>query len=249
MAESLEDQPFVAGPAVATSTTAGVHAVPLTVAKPTDAEPTAGIIVIQDAFGVAPPMVAATERFAQQGYLAVAPHLYHRTAAGPFSDFEAARPHMMKLNGADIAHDIADAREYLDAAGIMARRIGIVGFCMGGTVSLWQAADGDFAASVTFYGGGVGKPRWEGVPAGLESGAALRSPWLGLYGDKDQSIPVADVEKLRDLALGTGQPTSIVRYPTVGHAFATDPSSPKFDAQAAADAWAHAISWLDAHLR
>lgn len=236
-------------PAVQTTRTVGVHAVPLTVSRPVKGAPTAGIVVIQDALGISPSMVEATRRLARQGYLAVAPHLYHRTASEPFEDFDAAKPHMAKLNGADLAHDIADARDYLDAAGIAASGVGIVGFCMGGTVSLWQAASGDFAASVTFYGGGVGQSRWKGVPAGLESGAQLRCPWLGLYGDKDRSITIEQVEELRGVTAATGLPTSIVRYPNAGHAFATDPAARTFVADAAADSWAHALGWFDAHLR
>ena len=239
-----------AGPAVQTTQTAGIHGVPLAVSRPAgDDEPAAGIVLIQDALGMAPPMIEATRRLARQGYLTVAPHLYHRTTDEWFTDFEPARAHMAKLNGAELAHDIADAREYLDASGIPSSAVGIVGFCMGGTVSLWQAASGDFAASVTFYGGGVAQERWPGVPTGLESGAELRCPWLGLYGDLDRSITVEQVEQLRGIVAGTGFPTSIVRYANAGHAFSTDPDAATYVADAAEDSWAHAIGWFDAHLR
>lgn len=253
MADTLSEQSEAAGdatgPAIDTTQTVGVHAVPLTVSRPAGERPDAGIVVIQDAFGLSPSMIEATRRIARQGYLAVAPHLYHRTSDGPLADFDSAKPHMTKLNAANLAHDIADAREYLDAAGIAPSHVGIVGFCMGGTVSLWQAADGDFAASVTFYGGGVAQSRWPGVPAGLESGAALRCPWLGLYGDKDRSITVKQVEELRGVTGATGLPTGIVRYANAGHAFATDPTARSYVADAAADSWAHALGWFDAHLR
>jgi carboxymethylenebutenolidase len=249
MADFLSSFALDSEPAVQTSRTAGVRGVPLTVSRPIGDAPVAGIVVIQDAFGISPAMVAAARRLAQQGYLAVAPHLFHRTTDESFADFDSAKPHMSKLNGGDLSVDVTDAREYLDAAGIPATSVGIVGFCMGGTVSLWQAASGDFAASVTFYGGGVAEGRWKGVPAGLESGAQLRCPWLGLYGDKDRSITVEQVEQLRVVAAATGMPTSIVRYPNAGHAFATDPGSGTFGADAAADSWAHAIGWFDAHLR
>src|SRR5699024_7560227 len=98
----------------------------------------------------------------------VAPHLYHRVADEPPATLQAARPLMASLNGPDVAHDLADARDYLDSEGIVAARIGIVGFCMGGTISLWAASTMDLGAAVTFYGGGVGESRWEGVPAGLD---------------------------------------------------------------------------------
>lgn len=231
-----------------TTQTTGVHGVPLTATVPAG-EFSAGIVVIQDALGVGDALASATARLAADGYLAVAPHLYHRVAEEPVTTFDEARPLMASLNGPDMTHDIADARGYLDAAGIEPEHMGIVGFCMGGSVSLWQAASGDFAASVTFYGGGVSKARWKGVPSGLESGAALTCPWLGLYGDKDRSITVDEVEQLRTVVGATGLPTSIVRYANAGHAFALDPQSPNYVADSAADAWGHALSWFDAHLR
>src|SRR5690606_4540458 len=101
------------------------------------------------------------------------PHLYHRTTDEWFPSFEPAKGHMAKLNGDDLAHDVADAREYLEAADIPAAAVGIVGFCMGGTVSLWQAASGGFAASVTFYGGGGGHVQ---VLNGLHGGAVAGDP-------------------------------------------------------------------------
>lgn len=240
-----------------TTRTTGLHGVPLTVGVPAHvpaasadaAAPLAGVVVIQEAFGVAPSLVGACERLARRGYVAVAPHLYHRTASEPFDDFAAAAPHMRKLRGEDIAHDIADARGYLDAAGVAREQLGIVGFCMGGTIALWQATSGDFAAAVTFYGGGIAEPRWPGVPAGLEAGAGLRCPWLGLYGDLDTSITVDQVEELRAVTAKADYPTSIVRYPDAGHAFANDPASPRYVAQAAVDSWARALDWFDAHLR
>lgn len=233
-----------------------MHGVPLSASIPAgegadepSTAPAAGIVVIQDAFGVTDALIAATARFATDGYVAVAPHLYHRKADAPVADFESARPLMTSLNAEGLAHDIADAIDYLDAAGIEKEHMGIVGFCMGGSVSLWQAASGDFGASVTFYGGGVSESRWKGVPPGLESAAALACPWLGLYGDKDRSISIDEVEKVRATVATTGMPTSVVRYANAGHAFALDPAAPQYVADSAADAWAHAMSWFDAHLR
>lgn len=229
------------------TTIKGRHRVPLTACVPES--PTEGIVVIQDAMGVTDALVAALQRLAADGYLAVAPHLYHRVAKKPAREFAEAEPLMRTLNGPDLAHDIADAVDYLDAAGIPAASRGIVGFCMGGTVSLWQAAEGDFGAAVTFYGGGVSKKRWKGVPPGLESAPAISCPWLGLYGDKDRSIRVEEVEELREITDALPVHTSILRYANAGHAFALDPEAKNFVPDAAADSWAHALNWFDAHLR
>lgn len=228
--------------------TYGVHGTPLTVTAP-DGQVRGGILVIQEAYGVNDHIAAVTRKLAAQGYLAVAPHLYHRIAEAPADTFQAARPLMRSLNGDDLRRDLEDAVEYLTAADVDSDRIGIVGFCMGGTVALWAAATLPVAAAVTFYGGGIAEPRWPGVPAGLESGANLRAPWLGLYGDKDSSIPVQQVEALRSTFGSSGVAATIVRYPDAGHAFATDPASPKHVPGAAQDAWNRTLSWFDAHLR
>jgi carboxymethylenebutenolidase len=228
--------------------TAGVHGVPLTVSVP-DGPMRGGIIVVQEAYGVNEHIAAVTRKLAAQGYLAVAPHLYHRVADAPVDTFPAARPLMSSLNGDDLRHDLDDALEYLTAGGVDGDRIGIVGFSMGGTVALWSAATLPVAAAVTFYGAGISKPRWRGVPAGLESAAGLRAPWLGLYGDKDRSITVDEVERLRSTLGSSGVAATIVRYPDAGHAFATDPDSSKHVPEAAKDAWSRALSWFDAHLR
>ncbi len=225
----------------------GVHGVPLTVCSP-GTEPRGAIVVIQEAFGVGEPIVDVTRKLAAQGYLAIAPHLYHRVAGEAVTTFAKARPLMGTLRGDDIRHDLTDALDHATAQGIPAGNTGMVGFCMGGTITLWAASQWQLAAAVTFYGSGVSAARWPGVPAGLESAAELRTPWLGLYGDKDTSISVDEVETLRGVVADADVPTAIVRYADAGHAFATDPSSPHYVADAARDAWARSLAWFDAHV-
>ncbi len=222
--------------------------VPLAVATP-EGPVRGGIVVVQEIYGVNEHILAATSALAAQGYLAVAPHLYHRVTVEAIGDYQAARPLVHGLTAESLRADVGDALEFLADAGVDGDRIGILGFSMGGTVALWAAASLPVAAAVSFYGGGIDKPRWPGVPAGLESGGQLRAPWLGLYGDKDRSIPVQQVEALRGTFGSSGVAATIVRYPDAGHAFASDTRSPKYRAEAAADAWNRALSWFDAHLR
>jgi carboxymethylenebutenolidase len=231
-----------------TVTMAGANGVPLTVSRP-DGVVRGGVIVVQEAYGVNAHIAAVTAKLAGQGYVAVAPHLYHRAGDPTPDTFAAARPLLTRLNGDEMAVDLAAALDHLTGEGVDDDRIGIVGFCMGGTVALWAAATLPVAAAVTFYGAGISSPRWPGVPAGLESAASLRAPWLGLYGDADSSITIKEVEALRSTLGSSGVAAQIVRYPGAGHAFATDPASPKQVPEAAADAWSRALSWFDAHLR
>ncbi|WP_051461350.1 dienelactone hydrolase family protein [Tomitella biformata] len=220
---------------------------PLTIARPTGT-PRAGIVIVQEAWGVTPYIDWLATTFAGGGYLAAAPHLYHR-AGDPViedHDFSKARPVMATLTGDGIAEDIGNAVAFLRAGG--ASKVGIIGFCMGGTIALWSAAHADVDAAVTFYGSGIAESRWPGLESGLETAASVRVPWLGLYGDKDQSIPVEQVEALRTAIESVNAPTQIVRYPTAGHAFASASGSPRHVRDAAEDAGIRTREFFAAHL-
>jgi carboxymethylenebutenolidase len=220
---------------------------PLTILQP-DGEPRGGIVVVQEAFGVNEHLVDIGTRLAAEGWLAVLPHLFHRTgdAILPYDDFQQVMPHMQALTAEQILSDVDDALAALAAAGVPPERTGIIGFCMGGNVALVTATRRDLAAAVTFYGGGVAKGRFGFRPL-IEEAPGLRAPWLGLYGDLDQSIPVDDVEALREAAASSGQPTEIVRYADAGHGFNCDRRG-DYHAPSADDAWARALAWFDTHL-
>ena len=126
------------------------------------------------------------------------------------------------------------------------RQIGIVGFCMGGSVVFLAAARRSLGAGVTFYGGGVSQGRF-GMPPLIELAAELKTPWLGLYGDSDQSIPVDDVEALRAAVAAAPVPTEIVRYPDADHGFHCDARSSYHEASAK-DGWRRTLEWLGSHL-
>jgi carboxymethylenebutenolidase len=79
-------------------------------------------------------------------------------------------------------------------------------------------------------------------------GAEIRSPWLGLYGDQDQSIPVDDVERLREIASTRPVPTEVVRYVEGFHGFNCDDRPSVFNAEIATDARARLLAWFDEHL-
>ena len=87
-----------------------------------------------------------------------------------------------------------------------------------------------------------------GFPSGLELGEQIQVPWLGLYGDLDQSIPVDDVEQLRERAAARPVPTEVVRYEQGLHGFNCDDRPSVFDAGIAADARARTLAWFDQHL-
>jgi len=207
-----------------------------------------GIVVIQEAFGVNDHIEDVARRFAAEGWLAVAPHLFHRSGDPKlgYGDMSTVMPHMQKLTAEGVMADVDAALDHLTGAGIPLQKIGIVGFCMGGTVALVTAARRDLGAAVTFYGGGVTEGRFGFGPL-VEEATGLRAPWLGLYGDLDQGIPVDGVEQLRAAAASSGQETELVRYPEAGHGFHCDQRS-SYEPKSAQDAWARTLAWFDDHL-
>jgi carboxymethylenebutenolidase len=113
-------------------------------------------------------------------------------------------------------------------------------------VAFLAAARGALGAAVTFYGGGVTQGRF-GIPPLADLAAELKTPWLGLFGDSDQSIPVDQVEFLRKAVDAAAVPAEIVRYPEAGHGFHCDPRD-SYHEVSAKDGWQQTLRWLNAHL-
>jgi carboxymethylenebutenolidase len=220
----------------------------LHVAAP-DTAPRGGVVVIQEAFGVTPHIQSVCDFLAAAGWLAVAPVLFHRVGSPVFSydDIAGAMPAMQSLTREGIDADLDATIAHLEGRGFDAVHSGIVGFCMGGSVTLYAAATRALGAAVTFYGGGLAQGRF-GFPPGLELGAEIRVPWLGLYGDQDQSIPVDDVERLRAIAAARPVPTEVVRYAEGFHGFNCDDRPSVFNADIAVDARSRMLAWFDEHL-
>ena len=214
-----------------------------------DATARAAVVVIQEAFGVTPHIERCADRLAAEGYYAIAPALFHRTTTASFAydNFEPIAPHMQALTKEGIEADLAAAAAHLDERGFGPRERGIVGFCMGGSVTVDAATLGTFAAAVTFYGGGVATGRF-GFPPLVELATSIRCPWLGCYGDLDKGIPPEDVEALRAAASRAPVPTEVVRYERADHGFNCEDRPAVYNAAAAADAWGRMLAFFAAHL-
>jgi carboxymethylenebutenolidase len=208
-----------------------------------------GVVVIQEAFGVTGHIVDVCRRFADAGYHAVAPHLFHRSG-DPVLEYDDMTSAMSLIGGLTAAHidvDVDGAVAALSAASIDPRNTAIVGFCMGGTVAFHTAARLELGAAVSFYGGGVAKGRF-GYPSQLDVAGQLRTPWLGLFGDRDKGIPTEDVEELRDAVAHAPVDTEIVRYAEAEHGFHCDDRPAVFNEAAARDGWARTLQWFGAHV-
>jgi carboxymethylenebutenolidase len=206
------------------------------------------VIVIQEAFGMTDHIRDVCRRFADAGYRAVAPHLFHRTGDPviAYDDMQSVMPHLGGLSAEGLEADIDATLEYLHGVGFADAQVGIVGLCMGGSVVVFGAARHALGAAVTFYGGGVNAGRF-GMPPLAELAPNLKTPWLGLFGDNDQSIPTDQVEALRAAAKNAAVPTDVVRYADAEHGFHCDARGSYHEASAA-DGWARTLGWFDSHL-
>jgi carboxymethylenebutenolidase len=214
-----------------------------------DAAPRGAVIVLQEAFGVNDHIEDVTRRFAQAGYRSVAPHLFHRSGdpALDYGNFEKIMPLMQALTEAGLLEDLDVTLDYLAGAGFVASRVGVVGFCLGGSVTFLAAARRALGAAVTFYGGGVGEGRF-GMPPLVDLAPGLKTPWLGLFGDEDQGIPVDQVEALRTAAATASVPTEIVRYAGAGHGFHCDARPDSYHETSATDGWRRTLDWFESYL-
>jgi len=219
-------------------------------AKP-PGEARGALVVVQEAFGVNPHIEDVTRRAAAAGYHAVAPDFFHRSGPGSvveYGKFEQVMEFFRALGSDDaILIDVDAALTHLRAAGHADTRVGAVGFCFGGRVSFLIALRRALGASVGFYGGGIVTGRFPQFPALAGEIGSLQTPWLGLFGDQDASIPVEDVEQLRAALKNAKVDTDIVRYADAGHGFHCD-QRPDYRPEDAADAWRRALDWFSTHL-
>lgn len=216
----------------------------------TPGEARGAVIVVQEAFGVNDHIEDVTRRVADAGYHAVAPDLFHRAGGGtvPYGDLPAVMAKLGSVDDDGVLADIDAARAALHGEGFADERIGTVGFCFGGRVTFLVAARRSLGAAVGFYGGGIVSPGRLGFPALVDEAASLQTPWLGLFGDEDASIPVDDVERLRAALEPAPVASDVVRYAGAGHGFHCDARPDAFEPAAAADAWGRTLTWFELHL-
>jgi carboxymethylenebutenolidase len=204
------------------------------------------IVVFQEAFGQTGHIADVTDRFALHGWRAIAPDYYHRLG-GPIFDYEeiaSIQPVASSISVSSVEVDTSAALEYLAHIGFDPENVGLVGFCLGGTVNLFAATAHRVGAAVSFYGGGISESR-TGLPPLKNIAARIQTPWLGLFGDLDQSIPAADIESLRQELAKSSIPSQIVCFPDADHGFHCDERPLVFNQTAADAAWRSALEWFE----
>ena len=196
-----------------------------------------GVLVIQEWWGLVPHIKHVADRFAAEGFSALAPDMYHgKTADEP----DGAGKLFMALNIAQAEKDLQGATKYLKTHSSTAK-VGAVGFCMGGQLALFAATlDPSIGACVNFYGIHPNvKPDYR----------KLSGPVLGLYAEKDGFV-TPDVARGVDKAIkDAGKSSAIHIYPGVDHAFFNDGNAAAYNKPAADDAWRRTLAFFRMNLK
>jgi len=209
--------------------------------------PRAGLIVFQEAFGVNSHIRDLTQRFAAQGYLAIAPELFHRTAPGleaGYTDFPSVMPHMQALTDAGLT---ADTRATLDWVQGESKGLptGAIGYCMGGRTACLAALTVPIACAVSYYGGGIApSPMFPNLIDRLKDAQA---PILYFWGGKDAHIGPEAVSAVESAMRAAAKPYVNVVFSEADHGFFCDARA-SYNPAAAAQAWPLTLAFLETHL-
>jgi carboxymethylenebutenolidase len=198
-----------------------------------------GVIVVQEWWGLVPQIQQVCERLAVEGFVALAPDLYHGDIA-EHTEIDKASHLMTTLPIDRAATDMLGAVDYLIAHdAVRGDKVGVVGFCMGGMLALVLAAKGGdkIGAVAPYYGAplGDGAPDWSGLTA----------PVRGHYGGADDFFPAPAVEALEKELQAMGKDVVFEVHPGAGHAFTNDANVfGTYDAALSAETWAETVTFL-----
>jgi len=210
------------------------------------------VILIPEIWGMHEYIKDVVRRFAKRGFLAITFEPYART--GGVLHIEDRQALLKVVNAVPDAQVMGDLDAIVSYAkklpAARADRIGVTGFCRGGLYTLLFAAHSrEVKAAVAWYGQ-IKPNKTPGVrTAGpLDVAARIQCPVLGLYGEADQGIPVADVKEMEAALEAAGKTAEFVLYPDAPHAFHAD-YRPSYRENAAKDAWARCLAWFKKYLQ
>ena len=199
------------------------------------------VIVIQEWWGLNDHIKDVATRFAREGYVAVAPDLYSRQGNKVTANPDEAGQLMMNLDKKDGVADLLAVVAHLKhAPGVAGDRIGVIGFCMGGSYALLLPChSADIKAAAPFYGE---------IPPN-ETLKKLACPVRYFYGDEDGWIQMHDVERLRTTLHDLGKAGEVVIYKGLPHAFFNDTRKDVYRPEQARDAWKRTLNLFARELK
>jgi carboxymethylenebutenolidase len=201
-------------------------------AQPDDAGPHPGVIVIQEWWGLDAHIRDIADRFAREGFVALAPDMYHGKFA---TEPDEARKLVMNMNREQAQKDLLGSVAYLRSLPEVApKKFGVIGFCMGGslTLNIAVAAPSEIAAAAPFYAGF--RPPADDL-------AKIEAELFCAFGADDGGIPLDEVRKFEDTLRSQGKNAVVKVYEGAPHSFFND-TKESYRPAAARDAWEHALN-------
>lgn len=215
-------------------------------AMPAKGGPFPVVLVVQEIFGVHEHIKDVCRRFAKLGYFAIAAELYARQGdVSNLKSIDDIRLVVAKVPDEQVMADLDACVDFAQKSGKGdVAKLGITGFCWGGRITwLYSAHSKQLKAGVAWYGRLVGEPSQNNPKHPVNIAADLNAPVLGLYGGKDQGIPLETVEQMRTALKAAKVDAEIIVYPDAPHAFFAD-YRPSFVEADARDAWQKALAWF-----
>lgn len=214
------------------------------------------VIVIQEIFGVNEHIQKVCDRFAANGYVAIAPSLFHREHPNPklgytADDMQAGINYMSVMRDEEIVTDINVTLNYIrnEYQRTTGQKVGIVGYCVGGRITYLAATScPGLEAAVAYYPGRVLVPFGDDNPAPIDLSENIKIPLMGQFGDQDANPSPADVEVIEERLKAAGVSFDFKMYEGAGHGFNCDERD-SYHAEAAEDAWSRTLGFFDQHLK
>jgi carboxymethylenebutenolidase len=228
----------------------GSESMPCHLARPATGGPYPALVVVMEAFGLNAHIRSITDRFAEEGFVAIAPNLYFRqdnNVVG-YGDLPGAFRLMGSIKDDQVVADMGAAIDHLKTLKEVKPNFGTTGFCMGGRISFLTACrDSRVKATAPFYGGGMVSSRDASQKPPIAYVEGLKAPVLAFFGGKDAFIPITEVDTFRDKLKAAGKQAEVVLYADADHGFMCD-DRPSHHPQHAKEAWAKTIAFFKTHL-
>ncbi len=218
---------------------------PVYYARPASGTKPPVILVAMEVFGLHEYIRDVVRRWAKLGAFAVAPDYYFRKGdLTKITELKDLFPLVNSKPDTELFSDLDATVAWAKAQGGDTSRLGIMGFCRGGrTVWLYSTHNAGLKAGVSFYGT-LADPHSDAMPKNaLDLAAEVKEPVLGLYGEADAGIKVADVEAMKAKLKAAGKTAEFKLYPGAPHGFHAD-YRPSYRKEAAEDAWNQAVGWF-----
>ena len=218
-------------------------------ARPEGNGPFPAIIVIMEIFGVNEHIQDVTRRYAEEGFVAASPEVYHRfeTKDVPYENMQEAFALRGRLSDDMVMMDVDATYELLNSRPEVRKgQVGIVGYCYGGRVAYLAATrNPNLKAVASYYGGRIVA---DDADAPVNASANIKAPMILFFGEKDQSIPMDQVQKIDQTLKSLNKDYELVVYPQAGHGFFCDHRPAHYSKEASEDAWPKTIQFFERNL-